>query len=186
MKRGTTVGIIIIILIVIGFFMFNGSDSSTGTSSSSGSGEIDGEAPDSNIQNSDTNDDESDDASDQMDDPTDSVEDSNEDAVSGSRTVIMTPSGFSPDTVEISVGDSVTFLNQGFGIHWPATDVHPSHSIYPGSSIGKCGGSDADKIFDACKGLSKEESYTFTFDEAGNWRYHDHLNPGLRGTILVR
>jgi len=36
------------------------------------------------------------------------------------------------------------------------------------------------------RGLAEGESYTFIFNEAGNWRYHDHLRSSLTGTIVVR
>ncbi|MEK6824273.1 MAG: hypothetical protein AABY02_00300, partial [Nanoarchaeota archaeon] len=62
---------------------------------------------------------------------------------------------------------------------------HPSHKNYPGSDIAKCGTSEASTIFDACKGLAQGESYSFTFNEVGSWNYHDHLNPNLRGTVIV-
>lgn len=102
------------------------------------------------------------------------------------KTVEITSSGFLPDLLEVSVGDRVMFVNRDTRPHWPATNDHPSHRIYPGSSVGKCGTSMQTQTFDACKGLSRGESFVFTFGEAGNWRYHDHLNPGTRGTIVVR
>ena len=43
----------------------------------------------------------------------------------------------------------------------------------------------ASSIFDTCKGLKKGESYEFTFNEIGSWKYHNHLNPGQQGTVVV-
>ncbi len=57
--------------------------------------------------------------------------------------------------------------------------------VYPGSNIEKCDASEPSKIFDACKGLSKDESYSFIFNEKGNWDYHDNLNSNLKGTLTV-
>ncbi len=103
-----------------------------------------------------------------------------------SHTIDITSMGFSPATLEINNGDIVTFINRDSESHWPASDVHPSHTAYPGSSISKCGSAEANRIFDACKDLNEGERYSFTFNEIGPWRYHDHRNPGMRGTIVVR
>jgi len=97
----------------------------------------------------------------------------------------ITSSGFSPETITIGVGETVTWINKKSGISRPATDIHPTHFIYPGSDIKKCGTVEAESIFDACRILAQEETYEFTFNEEGSWRYHDHLNPRTRGTIIV-
>jgi len=95
-------------------------------------------------------------------------------------TVEMSSSGFSPSSVEINKGDTVVFLNKGTTDQWPASASHPTHTVYPES--GGCVGSK----FDACGRISPGASFTFTFNQAGSWGYHDHLNPGLRGTIVVK
>lgn len=102
------------------------------------------------------------------------------------NTVVISESGFSPANLDVRKGEVVIFINRDIRNHWPATDVHPSHQVYPGSSIAKCNSQERSRIFDACRGLARGEEYMFTFNEAGNWRYHDHLNPNLRGEIVVR
>ena len=97
----------------------------------------------------------------------------------------ITSSGFSPKTLTINQGDSVTFVNKDSNLHWPATAMHPTHTVYPGSDIKKCNTPEQSIIFDACKGLSQGEEYIFTFNEKGGWGYHDHLSASLRGTIVV-
>ena len=47
----------------------------------------------------------------------------------------------------------------------------PTHELYPS--------------FDAQKTILDGDSYEFTFDRAGRWGYHDHLNPDIQGTIVV-
>ncbi len=101
------------------------------------------------------------------------------------KIIEMTSNGFSPQTLTISAGDTVTFVNKGTGEYWPASAMHPTHTFYPGSNIDKCGTSEENKIFDACKGISPGESYKFTFYEKGTWGYHDHLNARLTGKIIV-
>ncbi len=99
--------------------------------------------------------------------------------------VEITTSGFVPNEITIKAGESVTFINKEFLASWPASAVHPTHTVYPGSSIQKCGTVEETNIFDACKTLAKGESYIFTFNEKGSWSYHDHLNPSLRGKVTV-
>ncbi|MBI3037354.1 cupredoxin domain-containing protein [Candidatus Woesearchaeota archaeon] len=95
------------------------------------------------------------------------------------NTIEITASGFSPNTLTAKSGDTVMFVNKDTAQHWPASAVHPTHVVYP--EPGGCIGSK----FDACKGLAQGESFTFVFNEKGSWKYHDHLNPSLWGTIVV-
>lgn len=99
--------------------------------------------------------------------------------------VEITSSGFSPSTLTINGGDTITFTNQGSSSSWPASAIHPTHTVYPGSSISKCGSSTESSIFDACKGLAQGESYSFTFNEVGTWNYHNHLKPSMTGSVTV-
>ena len=95
-------------------------------------------------------------------------------------TIEISSSGFSPSTLTISKGTTVTFINRDSSTHQPASNPHPAHTGYP--EEGTCSGS----AFDSCNGLSQGESWSFTFDEVGTWRYHDHLNSGMAGTIIVQ
>lgn len=99
--------------------------------------------------------------------------------------VVITSAGFEPKTLSIKKSKIVTWINKDTRKHWPASDIHPTHTVYPGSGIVKCGTPEAENIFDACKGLEQGESYSFKFDEVGFWDYHDHLRPSLKGTIIV-
>ncbi len=97
----------------------------------------------------------------------------------------ITSSGFSPETLTIARGETVTWINRDSEKHWPASAIHPTHKVYPGSDIEKCGTSEENVIFDSCRGLASGESWSFTFNEIGSWGYHDHLDVGLRGKIIV-
>jgi len=101
-------------------------------------------------------------------------------------TVEITSEGFSPNELTINQGDTVKWINKDSARHWPASAMHPTHTVYPSSDIKKCGTSEQSSIFDACKGLAQGESWSFTFNEKGSWNYHDHLFPGLRGKIIVQ
>ena len=97
----------------------------------------------------------------------------------------ITSSGFIPKEVSVERGEAVTFVNEDDAEHWPASNLHPTHTVYPNSDIRKCGTKDGDSMFDSCRGLKRGESYTFTFTEIGTWRFHDHLHANLGGTIVV-
>ncbi|HEY4484439.1 MAG TPA: hypothetical protein VI978_01815 [Candidatus Paceibacterota bacterium] len=76
--------------------------------------------------------------------------------------VQITDEGLSVKELNVKVGDTVTFKNLDSAPHWPAAGPHPTHQICPG--------------FDALKGLSQNESYSFKFTEAKTCPFHDHLN----------
>ena len=101
------------------------------------------------------------------------------------KTIEITSSGFNPSPININAGDKVVFLNKDTTSHWPASAMHPTHTVYPGSDINKCGTSEQNNIFDACKGLKQGESFSFTFSQKGSWNYHDHLSPKLFGKVIV-
>ena len=94
-------------------------------------------------------------------------------------------SGFSPKEITIFEGETVMFKNESAREMWPATAIHPTHTIYPGSSILKCGGAEKIRIFDSCQAVAQGESWSFVFGEVGSWRYHDHLQTRQTGKIIV-
>ena len=85
--------------------------------------------------------------------------------------VTLTGDGFSPTSITVKKGTKVTFTNKGSTSHWPASDPHPTHTDYP--------------EFDPKHEIKTGESWTFTFDKVGTWRYHDHLNSGEKGVVIV-
>ena len=100
-------------------------------------------------------------------------------------TISISDKGFSPHFISIPLGTAVVWINKDNNLHWPASDLHPTHTRYPGSGIEKCGTSEEKGILDACNGLKKNEGYRFKFDKIGNWTLHDHLNPQLGMKIEV-
>lgn len=100
--------------------------------------------------------------------------------------ILITEEGFSPKIITIQQGDIVTWENQMSKDSWPASAVHPTHTVYPGSNVNKCGTAEESETFDACKGISPGEKYSFTFNERGEWNYHDHLSSSSTGTIIVQ
>jgi len=102
-----------------------------------------------------------------------------------SVTITYTNSGYLPREVRIALGGTVTFKNESSRAMWTATAIHPTHTIYPGSSIQKCGTPEEPRIFDACKDIAQGESWSFTFQEQGSWGYHDHRRTSNTGKIIV-
>ncbi|MFH0712907.1 MAG: hypothetical protein V2A55_03610 [Candidatus Jorgensenbacteria bacterium] len=101
------------------------------------------------------------------------------------KTVVLTDSGFSPVSLSVRVGDTVVFENRSSTDFWPTSAMHPTHKVYPGSDIEKCGTAEESKIFDACRAIPAGGSWFFTFNEAGSWDYHDHLDAKNFGKIIV-
>ncbi len=118
--------------------------------------------------------------------PAPGSEDVDEMVVVGEKVITFTDAGYSPSSLTVKAGETVTFKNVGSKPTWPASAMHPTHKVYPGSGIEKCGTSEEGKIFDACRGVAPGGSWSFTFHEVGEWKYHDHLNSGIFGTIVVQ
>ncbi len=100
-------------------------------------------------------------------------------------TVEITDTGYSPQKVTVKQGDTVKWVNNSSSENWPASAKHPTHEVYPGSSITKCGTAEESNIFDACRGLKAGESYSFTFNEKGMWAYHEHIAVKMFGQVVV-
>lgn len=91
---------------------------------------------------------------------------------SPSHIIILEETGFSPQQLTINKGDSITFKTTRGKPFWPASDLHPTHGIYP--------------EFDPQEPIDLDKSWSFTFKKSGSWRFHDHLSPFYRGTITVK
>ncbi len=87
------------------------------------------------------------------------------------NTIVLTKQGFSPAGLKIKKGTTIKFVSRLSEDFWPASDPHPSHTIY--------------SVFDPQKSLKPSQSWSFVFDELGTFRYHDHLNPIYKGTVVV-
>ena len=85
--------------------------------------------------------------------------------------IVLAENGFTPQNIIIARGDTVVFSTSRGKQFWPASDLHPTHEIYP--------------EFDPKRPVLANESWTFRFNRAGTWNFHDHLDPFFRGTIQV-
>ncbi|MCX6788167.1 MAG: hypothetical protein NT108_03335 [Candidatus Kaiserbacteria bacterium] len=98
-------------------------------------------------------------------------------------TVIYGPNGFSPATITIKKGDTVTFLNQGGDEMWVASGPHPTHEGYSGTTKSQHCPDTAGVAFDQC---SVGTTYSFTFQKTGTWGYHNHGNASDKGIVIVK
>jgi len=95
-----------------------------------------------------------------------------EDEEGGSVVIHVTDEGFEPGSVEVGAGESVVFENVDDEGHWPASDDHPTHELYP--------------AFDPKKPIQPNTSWSVILDRPGTWKYHDHMNPTLTGEVVVK
>ncbi|MBI2599905.1 cupredoxin domain-containing protein [Candidatus Daviesbacteria bacterium] len=87
------------------------------------------------------------------------------------NTITVTANGFSPSEIIVKVGDTVTWVNSDSEQHQVNSSPHPTHTDYqPLNTVGLIGAG---------------ESKSLTFPTAGTYKYHDHLNPQLTGTVTV-
>lgn len=91
--------------------------------------------------------------------------------LSEGRVIVRTEAGFSPERLVVHKGDMVIFRNASETPSWPASDLHPSHGTYP--------------AFDPQEPLAPGTDWTFVFDTAGTWGFHDHLAANEVGTVVV-
>lgn len=105
-----------------------------------------------------------------------------------SHTVIYDGQGFSPASLTIKAGETVTFVNKSPRGMWVGADEHPTHTSYDNTSTSEhCGkvGPSRDDVFDQCIATQNGGSWSFTFTKTGSFDYHNHVAGGASGTIVV-
>jgi len=85
---------------------------------------------------------------------------------------IMPDNTFQPTTAWVKAGTKVTWTNTDNDSHQLRANPHPTH--------------DSNPTFGPRDPLKAGESYTYTFDRAERFNYHDHLNPAFGGAIVVQ
>lgn len=87
------------------------------------------------------------------------------------QVIEMTSNGFEPQNITIDENSTVIFINKDKVDRWPASNVHPTHDIYP--------------QFDPRQPIEVGQSWSFKPTKVGEWKYHDHLLPHMRGEVTV-
>ena len=82
---------------------------------------------------------------------------------SANNTVAIQNSAFSPVTLNVQVGTTVTWINK---------DPHPQ-DVVSDSGLFNSGN------------LTNGQSYNYTFNQNGSYPYHSSIHPSMDGTIVV-
>jgi len=85
--------------------------------------------------------------------------------------IALTDDGFSPQTLTIKAGTKVTWTNKSSGLGNVSSNPHPVHTDYPPLNLGN---------------FPVNGTLSLVFDKPGTYKYHNHLDPGLQGTIIVQ
>jgi len=89
----------------------------------------------------------------------------------GETVVKITASGFSAKAVTIKAGETVTWENDDTAAHAVNSAPHPTHTAYPPLNLGN---------------VASGAKVSLKFPTAGTYKYHDHLNPTLFGSVTVK
>lgn len=101
-----------------------------------------------------------------------SEESSSAAAIPSTKNLVMVASnGFSTKEITIKAGESVTWENQDSVDHTVNSAVHPTHLVYPPLNLGV---------------IKPGEQKSLAFPAVGTYKYHDHLNPSLTGSVTVQ
>lgn len=85
--------------------------------------------------------------------------------------VVLKKDGFVPNMLRLKKGDTIQFKTELGEPFWPASNLHPTHGIFP--------------EFDPKKAVPPNESWSFQFNKTGQWGFHDHIAPQFTGKIIV-
>lgn len=99
--------------------------------------------------------------------------------------ITYTDAGYLPKELKIKLGDTITWKNQSSVGSWVGSALHPTHTVYSGTSLQEHCPDTANTSFDECKSSQPGESWSFTFNKKGTWRYHNHVMPSHSGSIIV-
>jgi plastocyanin len=92
----------------------------------------------------------------------------------GAAKVSISSKEFIPSTIRVKVGQTVTWVNTDAAPHNVASDPYPTDNTLSGLNS-------KDNLTTA------NDSFSFIFDKAGTYTYHDDLNPYiLEGTVIVK
>lgn len=100
-----------------------------------------------------------------------STSEATEAAAMEENVVKISSSGFVQKDITIKAGGTVTWMNEDSEDHQVNSAPHPTHTTYkPLNTVGL---------------LKAGEKKALMFPDAGTYKYHDHLNPSLTGSVIV-
>jgi plastocyanin len=98
--------------------------------------------------------------------------------------VEYTEHGFKPQTITVPVGTTVAWSSPSGKPMWVASDPHPSHTDLKGFDQ-KGVITRATPFFVGTADAHGTGVYEYTFMKVGTWKYHNHVYPQHRGTVIV-
>ncbi len=103
-------------------------------------------------------------------------------------TVTYTDKGFSPANLNVAVGQEVRFVNNSSHGMWVAVGDHPTHTTYDGTSKSEhcVNNAPTNGVFDECAVASSGQTWAFTFQKAGTFTFHNHVNASDTGTVTIK
>lgn len=161
MNRNLLIGLIVVVVVIGGLVMVQ----SAGNQTENSTADIQ-EAPESTDAMMENESMEGDDAMVQDD----AMESDDAMMADSENVVTLTSEGFSPQTITISVGEEVVWVNESGDQATVDSSVHPTHRDYTPLNLG---------VFEV------GEQHNLVFDEPGTYKYHDHLNASRFGTVVV-
>lgn len=90
---------------------------------------------------------------------------------------------YTPEVLEIAVGEKVVWTNKDESVHHTVTSGTPGEDGVPGVSKGEP--AKPDGAFDGDL-PDASSTFTFRFDDAGTFDYFCAVHPSMTGTIVVR
>lgn len=94
----------------------------------------------------------------------------NKQAGSQTNSITLTSSGFTPQSITVKAGTTVTWTNNGGATATINSANHPSHLVYPSLNLGS---------------FASGETLSMAFDRPGTYKYHNHLNASQTGVVVV-
>ena len=85
--------------------------------------------------------------------------------------VTIGDTGFLPQSITFKVGETVTWVNTDTANHTVYSASHPAHTTYPPLNLGV---------------VKPGTKASLSFPKSGTYKYHDHLNSSLTGTVTVQ
>jgi plastocyanin len=85
--------------------------------------------------------------------------------------VTLTTDGYSPQTLNITVGTKVIWTNKSGEPATVNSDPHPIHTLWPFLNLGK---------------FDDNANVSVIFDKAGTYTYHNHFDSSQKGTVIVK
>lgn len=87
------------------------------------------------------------------------------------KTVTLTKDGFSPASLTVKKGDTVSFLNQSGKTATVNSNPYPVNNLYKFLNLGE---------------FANGTTVQALFDEIGSFSYHNQFIPEQQGTIVVK